>query len=65
MYNILFLYFFDILLIALIIYGCTRKVGNNNNYVEMPDDYAYHPEIVEAEKIYNDDDYDDDDDMYN
>lgn len=59
--NIIFLYFFDILLIVLVIYACTRKDGQNNNYVKMPDDYAYHPEIVEAEKIYNDD-YDD---MYN
>ena len=52
--NIIFLYFFDILLIALLFYGCTRKVEEVDSYIKMPDDYAYHPEIVEAEKLYID-----------
>ena len=33
--NIIFLYFFDILLIVLVIYACTRKDGQNNNYVKI------------------------------
>tara|TARA_B110000444_G_C18823268_1_gene588890 strand:+ start:129 stop:299 length:171 start_codon:yes stop_codon:yes gene_type:complete len=50
--NILYLYFFDILLFATLIYACTRK-DQNNTYVKMPDDYKFHPEIVTAEKMYN------------
>lgn len=63
--NIIFLYFIDILLIALVFYACTRKVKHIDSYIKMPDDYAYHPEIVEAEKRYNDCNDCDYDDMYN
>ena len=58
MHNILYLYFIDILLIAMFIYACARKDRTDNTYVEMPDDYAYHSEIITAERMYNDDDQD-------
>jgi hypothetical protein len=57
MHNIFYLYFIDILLIAMFIYACARKDRTDNTYVEMPDEY-YHSEIITAERMYNDDDQD-------
>ena len=53
MENMWFLYTVDIILVSLLVYACCRKDTSKNNYVELPDDYEYDPEIVYAQELYN------------
>ena len=51
--NIWLLYSVDVILVSLFVYACCIHNKKSHQYVEMPDDYKHHPEVVYAQLQYN------------